>query len=626
MSRRNRFPLRVENLLTEAGGSAYAWYEDELEQYLDSEGQTRRRSDAIEVAAFISGLVVATYCVAASTGHAVLVPALSMAYLFANFGFGRGWFPAPWRMTLALSAIFFGVTGGTTSSGALVAVAALLFGGLIARNVMDAYRSPVFAVYLTVGSVVGSAGAFFVGPGWVAGLSGLAAGAIASSVAAYFLQGKRQMGLMPVSLRPEQYSWTLPDPPTRLPFLLRRRARRFEEEAAAERKTGSRGQREAAIDIKKIGGAGERKTGLLLLGLKRGRWTRIVHDVGIPGASRGGNADHVVLARSGAWVLDSKQFGSSRNPGVVRRTNTGEIVHVTGHNSRNLDQTLRTAAWAVRGISNELRLPVRALLVIHNAEVEEGLSILVPGPSPDDGDVRVDVLPARHLVAYLDSAAPIMSRWKVSTAHWALQSNLVSATTGRPPQLVAPLGGGPNVPTPMRVSGKPYDAQAVAAAHEGTADAMGPPVESGDPSPASADNQRHERPVSSPEEPEQVFPADPMHPGEGLEDMVNRRIRERWEQVRVSEPAAPDDVPDELRGVTRGVSVSYLGFNSDFTDVHSQDLVALSGPCQGIDGPFVWACSPAQWEAHQKTGDLVMASTVSLDGLALLPQEGTDAP
>ena len=119
----------------------------------------------------------------------------------------------------------------------------------------------------------------------------------------------------------------------------------------------------------------------------------------------------------------------------------------------------------------------------------------------------------------------------------------------------------------------------------------------------------------------EVLPADPIYPGEGPSDFVQRRVDERWEQVEVSEPAAPDDVPPEMRDVQRGTSLSHIGFTEDFSDVVSIDLVALSGPCQGLDGPFVWACSPPQWAAHKQTGKPVMADTFSLEHLAVRPDE-----
>lgn len=643
MTYKSRFPLRVENLLAEAGASAYAWYEDELEDRLNPGGSARRKSDAIEVALFLGAVAVATYCMAATSGHAVLIPVLTVLYVLANWTFGRGFFPAPWKLTLLLSVFSVSAaTTGTQHEGFWIGVGVLAAGAALSRNVMHLYRESALVVFHVSAAFAGGLTTFALGAGWFSGLASIISGGFMGWVFAYLAQGRRAMNLLPVRLRREQFFWALPDPPTRLPFLLRRRARKFEETSVIERKLGARESDDAAIDIKKIGGAGERKTGLLLLGMKRGRWTRVVHDVVIPGATKGGNADHVVLARSGGWVLDSKQFGSGKDPGVVRRTNTGEIIHVTRRGVRDLAQTMRTVAWAVRGIRTEMQIPFRGMLVVHNAVVEENLSVVVPGRVPTDGDVTVDVISAEHLVAYLDMAPAIMSAGEVSAAHWGFQAKLVSATTGRGPQLVAPLGGGPVVVPAKRPSAQEHEARPIgsvvkdavvgafrrgrssapvgaveesAGGVEQTAAQVEPPqgVEGSSGAAGSKDSAARDS----------VLPADPVYPGEGPQDMVDRRIRERWEQVDVSEPAAPDDVPEGLRVIRRGVAVSYLGFTADFSDVYSQDLVALSGPCQGVDGPFVWTCSPEQWAIHEKTGALVMASTVSLDGLALRPEQGS---
>lgn len=645
--RASRFPLRVENLLSEAGGSAYAWYEEELEKKLDPSGTSRKRSDAIEIVLFFATLAASAYSLSVTTGHPVLAPGLVVIYALTNWVVGRGFFPAPWKLTLLLSALLVGSTTTTTpAQGIWVAIllAGVAFG--LSRNVMHLYREASQVGFLLGASVAASTVVGLLGPGWTPGILAAFGGAVVGWVLAYRLQGHRAMSVLPVRLRKEQFNWTLPDPPSRLPFLLRRQARKFEDTSDTERKLGARAREDAAIDIKKIGGAGERKTGLLLLGMKRGRWTRILHDVVIPGATQGGNADHVVLARSGGWVLDSKQFGSAKDPGEVRRTNTGEIVHATRRGARDLGQTLRTVAWAVRGIRTEMQVPVRGLLVVHNANVEPGLTVTVPGRSPAEGAVSVDLIAAQYLISYLDMAQTIMSPWEVSAAHWGFQAKLVSATTGRSPQMVAPLGGGPTVmpqtgPAPQEREGRPFTEliqgtlksvlrrsrpTATQSSTSGLEDREGAPDAPSETrqSPPHAEtpaggNVRQEA-AEAPEG--TVFPADPMFPGEGPQEMVDRRVQERWEQVDVSEPAAPDDVPEDMRVIGRGTLLSYLSFTEDFSDVYSQDLVALSRPCQGLEGPFVWVCLPAQWDVHEKTGRPVMASTVPLDGVALRPEEG----
>lgn len=604
--RGHRFPLRIENLLSEAGGSVYAWYSEELAQHLDSSGRARRGSRIIESGAYLSSLAFATCAMAATSGHAVLIPVLGLVYFLVNWLFGRGLLPGPWKVTFVLSALSVSTAVADTKEESVwVGAGVFLAVFLLTRLVMHVYRDSAVLAFHAGAAGVGALTVLGAGQGAVAGWAALVGGLAVGWLFAFVRQGRRAMSVLPVRLRKEQFTWTLPDPPSRVPLLLRARARRFEREGIAQRKVGARSPEDAAIDMKKIGGAGERKTGLLLLGMKRGRWTRIVHDVAVPGATRGANADHVVLARSGGWVLDSKQFGSPKDPGVVRRTNTGEIVHVTGNRSRDLGKTLRTVAWAVRGIRQEMQVPFRGMLVVHNAEVEDALSVVV------DEDVTVDIIAAHYLIAYLDMAVPVMSPWEVSAAHWGFQAKLVSATSGLPPQMVAPIGGGPSVMPAARPVRQEHTGHGAREMLRSGVDEL---VHRVVPSPGRRDSPPAELET-------EVLPADPAYPGEGPSDVAERRVAERWEQVEVSEPAAPDDVPAELRDLRRGAPISHIGFTQDFSDVTSVDLVALSGPCQGVDGPFVWACSPQQWDAHQRTGHRVMASTFALEHVAIRPEE-----
>lgn len=602
----------------------YSWYSEELVQHLDPSGRAQKWSDRIETGTFFGSVAVATYCMAAASGHAVLIPVLAMLYLLGNWAFGRGLSPAQWKATVVLTAFSVSTTVAASQEQSVwVGVGSLVAGTLLTRLVMHAYRESTLVAFHVGAALAGSATVAATGQGPLAGWVSLGAGIVTGWVFAYALQGRRAMSVLPVRLRRDQFTWTLPDPPTQIPLLLRARARQFEQAGIAERKIGARSREDAAIDMKKIGGAGERKTGLLLLGLKRRRWTRIVHDVAIPGATQGGNADHVVLARSGGWVLDSKQFGSSKDPGTVRRTNAGEIVHVTRGKSRDLGQTLRTVAWAVRGIRQEMQVPFRGLLVVHNADVEPGLSVVVPGRDASEADVTVDVIASRFLVAYLDMAVPVMTPWEVSAAHWGFQAKLVSATTGLSPQLVAPLGGGPvEVPAGRPARQEPESSGASRSLRAGVDHLVHKAFVSAVAGPASGARPKSRQRAPIEFEPEvEVLPADPSYPGEGPSDMVARRVQERWQQVEVSEPAAPDDVADELRGLRRGMRISRIGFTEDFSDVTSVDLVALSGPCQGLEGPFVWACTPEQWAVHEQTGRSVMASTFSLESVAIRPQE-----
>lgn len=606
--RQDRFPLRVENLLAEAGGSVYAWYESELADRLDPEGQVRRRSAVVEAAVYLAGVVLAAAVLAIFTGHPVLVLVLAGIYLVGNGVFGTGLSPAPWGWSTLLTGLSLGAAvAGTAASGVGVLCLVFIAGGLLSRLVMYRFRGVTAVVTHVAAAVAGGVAVALTGAGLVQAVVALVVGVVAGWVAAYVLQGRRALSVLPVRLRPEQFTRTLPDPPSQLPLLLRSQVREFEERGRRERKQGRRAREDAAIDVKKIGGAGERATALLLLGLRRGRWTRIVHDVEISGATQGGNVDHVVLARSGGWVLDSKRFGSRKDPGLVQQLEDGTVAHVAGRHINDLTQTLRTAAWATQGIQEQQQIPFRGLLVVHNAEVEPGLSVKIPaGHEAGAPVVTVDVVAARYLIGYLDSASAILSRREVSSALWGFQAKLVSATTGRAPRMVAPIGGGP-APTPPA----PPEAQV----RESPVAAPVVPVDEGAVAPVV------DVPVSAPPAVVDVQVPDPRFEGEGLSEMVERRVRDRWAQVEEAEPAAPDDVPDELRQVERGTPISHIGFTADGTDVMSVDLVAVSAPCRGVDGPFVWACRPEQWKIHKDTGRPVMVETFPLESLVVRAQE-----
>ena len=68
----------------------------------------------------------------------------------------------------------------------------------------------------------------------------------------------------------------------------------------------------AALRKRRVGGVGERRTALILLGLKRWRGTVIAHDVQVSETSNA-NGDHLVIAPSGVYLIDSKMLGTIRD-------------------------------------------------------------------------------------------------------------------------------------------------------------------------------------------------------------------------------------------------------------------------------------------------------------------------
>src|SRR5699024_9386022 len=84
--------------------------------------------------------------------------------------------------------------------------------------------------------------------------------------------------------------------------------------------------------------------------------------------------------------------------------------------------------------------------------------------------------------------------------------------------------------------------------------------------------------------------------GDGAQDDVSAAVTQQvgdcWAQMDASEPTGVDDVPVDLRGVTRGDPVYVVDFIE--SDVQSHLMVAMSAPCRGRSN-FLWVCTPGQW-------------------------------
>jgi hypothetical protein len=123
------------------------------------------------------------------------------------------------------------------------------------------------------------------------------------------------------------------------------------------------------------GAQGERRTARLLRRLTRDGYI-CFHDLAVPGSDA--NVDHLVVGRSGVFVIDSKQWTGHVHQGVDG---------LAWHNHYPLDRTLQTVRWEAEAISRVLGTPAAALLCVHGAHVQRaGL---------DAGGVAV--VPARRL-------------------------------------------------------------------------------------------------------------------------------------------------------------------------------------------------------------------------------------
>jgi hypothetical protein len=109
------------------------------------------------------------------------------------------------------------------------------------------------------------------------------------------------------------------------------------------------------------GAHGERRTARLLRRLAREGYV-VFHDLAVPG-NTSANLDHLVIGRSGVFVIDSKQW-----TGAVHQGADG----LAWHNHYPLDRTLETVRWEADTISRLLGTRVTALLCVHGAHVHGG--------------------------------------------------------------------------------------------------------------------------------------------------------------------------------------------------------------------------------------------------------------
>jgi hypothetical protein len=146
------------------------------------------------------------------------------------------------------------------------------------------------------------------------------------------------------------------------------------------------------------GAQGERHTARLLRRLARDGYI-LFHDLAVPGSDA--NVDHLVIGRSGVFVIDSKQW-----TGQVRQGADG----LAWHNHYPLDRTLAVVRWEAEAVSRLLGTRAAALLCVHGAHIDrgglnaQGVAIVPAGRLRDalgrdqvlsDGDVEVLAATAR---------------------------------------------------------------------------------------------------------------------------------------------------------------------------------------------------------------------------------------
>jgi Nuclease-related domain len=108
------------------------------------------------------------------------------------------------------------------------------------------------------------------------------------------------------------------------------------------------------------GGQGERHTARLLDRLTRDGYV-VFHDLAVPGSDA--NVDHLVIGRSGVFVIDTKQWTGEVRQGADR---------LVWHNHYCLDRTLETVRWEADMVGRLLSTRAAALLCVHGAHIQGG--------------------------------------------------------------------------------------------------------------------------------------------------------------------------------------------------------------------------------------------------------------
>jgi hypothetical protein len=87
----------------------------------------------------------------------------------------------------------------------------------------------------------------------------------------------------------------------------------------------------------------------------------VFHDLAVPGSDA--NLDHLVIGRSGVFVIDTKQW-----TGEVRQGADGLVWH----NHYRLDRTLEIVRWEAERVGRLLSTRAAALLCVHGAHIQGG--------------------------------------------------------------------------------------------------------------------------------------------------------------------------------------------------------------------------------------------------------------
>jgi hypothetical protein len=170
------------------------------------------------------------------------------------------------------------------------------------------------------------------------------------------------------------------------------------------------------IDRWRRGAAGERRTAELLDGLSSRRWA-VWHDLPVPGSRA--NIDHVVVGRTGVWVVDTKSTRAEVTVGW-RSVHLGERRLDTGPvrwEAEVLEEQLRARSDGRRLEGRAAR--VRPVVCVHG---QEGAWVPALGRRGVRSGGGVRVVAAVELTDRVQRGRRRLSRWQIAAACEAVDS------------------------------------------------------------------------------------------------------------------------------------------------------------------------------------------------------------
>lgn len=99
---------------------------------------------------------------------------------------------------------------------------------------------------------------------------------------------------------------------------------------------------------------------------------------------------------------------------------------------------------------------------------------------------------------------------------------------------------------------------------------------------------------------------------------AEERIADRWEMMDLSEAAAPDEVTEDLRGLSRGTRVLILEITDG--DMRQREVVAMTGVCGVSPRLYIWFTEPRQYNIHCQTGQKVHVATIAASKIMVKPE------